>query len=167
MRKNGRNEAVMPIRAERKNRGWTVYTMAKKLRAAADRPSDVPDLETICRNIRRWEKAGSDVSERYRYMYCRAFDRTETELFGSEPPDIIPGPAGNSMPSSTGTVTSEDHEGNRYLVVTLPPGAQRIVIDLISTGEGEVTDTRPRPVPRLAIVRDAEDTAKPRGEANG
>jgi hypothetical protein len=158
---------VMPIRAERKIRGWTVYTMAKKLRAAADRPSDVPDLETICRNIRRWEKGGSDVSERYRYMYCRAFDRTEPELFGSGPPGIIPGPAGSTMPPAAGMVTSEDHGGNRYLVVTLPPGAQRIIIDITGTGGGEVTGTEPRPVPQLTIVRDAEDTARPEGKAHG
>lgn len=157
----------MPIRAERKSRGWTVFTMAKKLRAAADRPSDVPDLETICRNIRRWEKGGSDVSERYRYIYCWAFDRTESELFSTGPSGIIPGLTGSTMPPAAGMVTSEDHGGNRYLVVTLPPGAQRIVIDITSTGEGEVTDTEPHPIPQLAIVRNAEDTAGPEEEANG
>jgi transcriptional regulator with XRE-family HTH domain len=80
---------VLPIRAERKGRGWTVVTMAKKLRDAADDPQrDVPNLECIRHNIYRWESGGCDVSERYRYLYCRAFGRTEWELFGIEPPSI-------------------------------------------------------------------------------
>jgi hypothetical protein len=47
---------VLPVRAERKGRGWTVATMARKLRDAADDPErDVPDLESIRHNIFRWE----------------------------------------------------------------------------------------------------------------
>jgi transcriptional regulator with XRE-family HTH domain len=80
---------VPPIRAERKGRGWSVATMAKKLREAADDPQrDVPDLEGIRHNIFRWESGGSGVSERYRLLYCRAFGRTEWELFAIEPPGI-------------------------------------------------------------------------------
>jgi hypothetical protein len=80
---------VTPIRAERKARGWTVPTMARKLRDAANDPKDVTGLESLIHNIYRWERGGVGVSERYRNLYCRAFQRTEFELFGIEPPEII------------------------------------------------------------------------------
>lgn len=82
----GDSNPVPPIRAERKGRGWIVAAMANKLYDAADDPQrDIPDLESIRHNIFRWESGGGGVSERYRYLYCRAFGRTESELFGIEP----------------------------------------------------------------------------------
>jgi transcriptional regulator with XRE-family HTH domain len=100
---------VLPIRAERKGRGWTVVAMARKLREAADDPKDIPDLEALRHNIHRWEGGGSGVSERYRYLYCRIFDRTEWELFGIEPPEIASDDDGEDrgMPYAKTSLRSE------------------------------------------------------------
>ena len=81
--------ATIPIRAERKGRGWTLVTMARKLRDAADDPRDIPSIEAVVHNIQRWEKGRGGVSERYRHLYCRVFGLSEWELFGIDPPDII------------------------------------------------------------------------------
>jgi hypothetical protein len=114
--------------------------MARKLRDAADDPRDVTSIESLVHNIHRWEGGGSGVSERYRLLYCRVFARTEFELFGIEPPSIITELSGKSTPPAAdipaGTVTSEDPSGNRYVVLVLPPGPQRIVIDVTSTDAG-------------------------------
>ncbi len=83
--------ATIPIRAERKGRGWTLVTMARKLRDAADDPRDIPSIEAVVHNIQRWEKGRGGVSERYRHLYCRVFGLSEWELFGIDPPDIIKG----------------------------------------------------------------------------
>jgi hypothetical protein len=127
--------------------------MARKLRDAAEDPQrDLPDLESIRHNIFRWESGGGGVSERYRHLYCRVFGRTEWELFGIEPParahpDLPPG----SQTAAGEVTTSEDANGNCYLVLVLPPGPQRIAIDIIVT-DAEEPSTVSQPVRRLKLV---------------
>jgi hypothetical protein len=65
----GRCERLIPILAERKSRGWSMHTMATKLRDAADNPGEVSSLDSLTRNIRRWERAGTGgMTERYRLL---------------------------------------------------------------------------------------------------
>ena len=150
---------MTPIRAERKNRGWTVVTMAKKLRNAADSPSDVIGLDSLVHSIYRWERGRHGVSERYRVLFCRVFGRTEFELFGIEPPSIITQPSGNIAPPTAGvpasTVTSEDASGNRYVVLVLPRGPQRIVIDVTSTDADDEPGAASQPARWLTVVKEA------------
>jgi hypothetical protein len=148
---------MTPVRAERKARGWTVPAMAKKLREAADDPRDVTGLESLIHNIYRWESGGSRVSERYRNLYCRVFARTEFELFGIEPPEIITeassviaDPA-NEMHASG--ITTGDDNGNQYVVLVLPKGSQRVVIDITSTEDGQELGVTSQPIPHLALVK--------------
>ena len=147
-----------PIHAERKLRGWSRPAMARKLRDAADDPRDVTSIESLVHNIHRWEGGGSGVSERYRLLYCRVFARTEFELFGIEPPSIITELPGKSTPPAAGipagTVTSEDPSGNRYVVLVLPPGPQRIVIDVTSTDAGGEPGAVSQPARLLTVVQD-------------
>jgi transcriptional regulator with XRE-family HTH domain len=104
---------VPPIRAERKGRGWTVAAMAGKLRDAAEDPQrDVPELDSLRHYIFRWESGGCGVSERYRYLYCRAFGRSEWELFGIEPPEVASDDdgEGTGVPYAKTSLRSEKRE---------------------------------------------------------
>jgi hypothetical protein len=131
--------------------------MAKKIRDAAEDPRDIPELESIRHSIHRWETGKFGVSERYRLLYCRVFGRTEFELFGTEPPEIIT-EARSNITSQTGeihasTVTADDGSGNQYVVLVLPKGSQRLVIDITSTDAEQALDAKSLPMPRLALVK--------------
>jgi len=156
---------MTPIRAERKARGWTVSTMARKLRDAADDPKDVTSLESLIHNIYRWERGGCGISERYRNLYCRAFQRTEFELFGIEPPEIIAEASSVIVESanerSASGVTTDDNNGNQYVVLVLPKGSQRVVVDITSTEEGQELGVASQPIPHLALVREPTSRANP------
>jgi transcriptional regulator with XRE-family HTH domain len=146
---------VVSIRAERKKRCWTVPTMAKKLRAAMDDPKNAPDHETIRRNIRRWERSGSSISERYRLLYCQVFGRSESYLFGTEPP------ATETDGTPADTTIPEEASGNRYVVLVLPPGHHRITIDVTGTDEENEPETEPEPARRLTIIKDQHGKQHP------
>ncbi len=62
------------LRTQRHTRGWAVWEMARQLREAGRASGDpnVPSIEAIGRNIRRWEGGVGGVSERYRLYYCKA-----------------------------------------------------------------------------------------------
>ncbi len=62
------------LREQRRARGWAVWEMARQLREAGrgSGDSNVPRIEAIGRNIRRWEGGVGGVSERYRLYYCKA-----------------------------------------------------------------------------------------------
>ncbi len=62
------------LRTQRRARGWAVWEMARQLREAGRGSGDpnVPRIEAIGRNIRRWEGGVGGVSERYRLYYCKA-----------------------------------------------------------------------------------------------
>jgi hypothetical protein len=56
-----------------------------------------------------------------------------------------------SQAAVNGVVTSEDDSGNCYVVLVLPPGPQRIAID-ITDADTEDPSTVPQPVRRLKLV---------------
>ncbi len=79
------------LRAQRQERGWNVPEMTRRLRRAAAESGDkLPAGECLWTMIRRWERGGTGVSERYRLHYCRAFG-IEPGQFG--PPGWAPATA--------------------------------------------------------------------------
>lgn len=61
------------IRGWRRSMGWDVPAMARQLRKAAGHDS-VPDHDVLVRQIRRWERKNSGVSERYELLYLKAIE---------------------------------------------------------------------------------------------
>jgi hypothetical protein len=62
------------LRAQRRERGWDVPTMARQLaRAAGASRHLLPSQECLLVYIRRWERGLVGVSERYVLLYCAAF----------------------------------------------------------------------------------------------
>jgi hypothetical protein len=57
------------LRAEREARRWTFRKLAEKLSHASSGICDVPDIESIIPQIRRWERGVSGISEHYRSKY--------------------------------------------------------------------------------------------------
>lgn len=140
--------------------------MAGKLRDAADDPKDISSTtESLRQSIHRWERGGT-VSERYRYLYCRVFGRTEFELFGAGPPGIITRPSSQNFPFDARTstrivgatddaaVASKDISGNCHVVLVLPSGTQRVVIDITSADASQPSGGS-QPVRRLTLAGDA------------
>ena len=68
------------LRAEREARGWTSRKLAEKLSDASSGICDVPDVESIIPQIRRWERGASGIGEHYRTLYCVVFE-TGPDLF--------------------------------------------------------------------------------------
>ena len=62
------------LRAEREARGWTFRKLAEKLSDASYGICDVPDVESIIPQIRRWERGASGIGEHYRTLYCVVFE---------------------------------------------------------------------------------------------
>ena len=62
------------LRAEREARGWTSRKLAEKLSDASSGICDVPDVESIIPQIRRWERGASGIGEHYRTLYCVVFE---------------------------------------------------------------------------------------------
>lgn len=78
------------IRAERRSRGWDKAEMARRLaQAAGDARHALPDHDSLLTYVKRWERGGVGVSERYRLLYCRAFGLDEEDLFPS--PAVVTG----------------------------------------------------------------------------
>ena len=71
------------LRAEREARGWTVRKLAERFSAASRARCVVPDVESMIPQIRRWERGGAGVGERYRALYCVVFGMTASELFAA------------------------------------------------------------------------------------
>lgn len=73
------------IRAERKARKWDTHAMARQLReAAGEDRHDLPEHGDLVRSIRRWESGAiALMSERYRLLYCAAFQLDEATLFAA------------------------------------------------------------------------------------
>ncbi len=70
------------LRAEREARGWTVRKLAEKFSGASRARCAVPDVESMIPQIRRWERGGSGMGERYRTLYCVVFGMS-AELFAA------------------------------------------------------------------------------------
>jgi len=81
------------LRRHREARGWTRRRLARQLTEAGQAQGELqlPDSDSMCRNIYRWERGGS-ISERYRELYCVALD-IPYGMFGVvEPGDACPSP---------------------------------------------------------------------------
>lgn len=72
------------LRAEREARRWTFRKLAEKLSDASSGICDVPDVESIISQIRRWERGASGISEHYRTLYCVVF-KVGPDLFTMSP----------------------------------------------------------------------------------
>ncbi|MEV0306565.1 hypothetical protein [Nonomuraea fuscirosea] len=81
------------VRAEREVRGWSQSDLARELiRAAANderRPTRLPSLESVKKNIRGWENEKHDVSPFYRRLCALVFDVAESDLFGGAGYDAL------------------------------------------------------------------------------
>ena len=62
------------LRGHRQARGWTNRDMASRIIDAGQAVGDksMPSLDTMCRNVRRWERGHGSITERYKLHYCRA-----------------------------------------------------------------------------------------------
>jgi hypothetical protein len=64
--------------------GWTFRTLAENLSDASSGICDVPDVESIIPQIRRWERGAAGIGEHYQTLYCVAFEMG-MELFTISP----------------------------------------------------------------------------------
>jgi len=97
------------LRDQRQAHGWTNSDMASRIidagRAAGDK--SLPSLDTMCRNVRRWERGHGSITERYKLHYCRALGVPPAQ-FGSAPaaPDTgTAAPGATLAPAIPPTVT--------------------------------------------------------------
>jgi transcriptional regulator with XRE-family HTH domain len=62
------------LRAQREERGWSRSHLARRLITAAKDAGDdtMPAVDTLRKNIYRWENDEVAISDRYRLLYCRA-----------------------------------------------------------------------------------------------
>jgi hypothetical protein len=83
------SELALWLCQERRERGWSVMEMGRRLCEAARASGDntVPGKQAMCRNVRRWESGHGGVSERYMLHYCKAFG-IQPQAFG---PALAPG----------------------------------------------------------------------------
>ena len=63
------------LRSQREARGWSRPRMARLLIDVAHARGDtqIPDLESMCHNIYRWERGASGLSDQYRLLCCHVF----------------------------------------------------------------------------------------------
>lgn len=61
------------LRTERESRGWSYRELAGKLSDASAGICPVPDTASIIPQIRRWERGGAGISQRYWTLYCIVF----------------------------------------------------------------------------------------------
>jgi hypothetical protein len=75
------------LRDQREERGWSRPDMARKLIAAAraDGDQSMPGADSMCHNIYRWERGQSDLSQRHRLNYCRAFGIKPSQFGPTQP----------------------------------------------------------------------------------
>ncbi len=75
------------LRGHRQAHSWTNRDMASRIIEAGQAGGDksMPSLDTMCRNVRRWERGHGSISERYKLYYCRALGIPPAE-FGTAPP---------------------------------------------------------------------------------
>jgi hypothetical protein len=134
-------EGEMPLsvwlRQQREARGWSGREQARRLirvgRDAGD--TAMPSLETMCRNVRRWERGHGGITERYKLHYCKTFEIPVTG-FGATAP-------GADALSPVATVSAHG------LSVSVGYVSGRLVIEIcgLETEGGE-----PEPGPGLSLV---------------
>jgi transcriptional regulator with XRE-family HTH domain len=70
------------LRQERQARGWDVPEMARRLRhAATSIDATLPSKDILIAEVRRWERGRVGVSERYKLLYCKAFEIAPAEFY--------------------------------------------------------------------------------------
>jgi len=125
------------LRREREARSWSQREMARQLIKAARETGDtsIPGIDSLYRNVHRWERGETGLTERYILHYCKALGIPAGE-FGRD----APGP-----PSHAATINVND------LSIALHHAPGRLVIEIsgLDTPEPERT---PGTDPVLALV---------------
>ena len=84
------------LRGQREAKGWTKREMARQIieagRAAGDK--SMPDVDSMCRSIRRWESGEGGLTERYRLYCCKALGIAAAQFGGGTagPAPLVPAP---------------------------------------------------------------------------
>ena len=75
------------LRQQREARAWSKREMARRIISAGKAAGDtsLPTQDHMCRNVYRWERNESGLTERYRFYYCKAFGIPVSQ-FGSQAP---------------------------------------------------------------------------------
>jgi tetratricopeptide (TPR) repeat protein/transcriptional regulator with XRE-family HTH domain len=155
--------------AERKARGWSSHKMAEVLRSTADDPDSLPHVTSLKRMLLDWEAGRKGVSERYRLLYCKAFQMTEDELFGALPLAVSQlenpsaavidsaGTSGSSLvrrpsraPEGLGAVSAHTSLSGCTAIDSPEPGPDTIVLNLLLDGKEVAV-----PISRLLLLRAA------------
>jgi hypothetical protein len=125
------------LREQREARGWSGREQARRLiRAGRDAgDSAMPSLETMCRNVRRWERGHGGITERYKLHYCKTLG-IPVAGFGVTAP-------GASALSPVATVSAHG------LSVSAGYVSGRLVIEVSGL---EAEDGEPEPGPGLSLV---------------
>jgi hypothetical protein len=81
------------LRAQREERGWSRSHMARQLVTAARDGGDdsMPAVDTLRKNIYRWENDEVDISDRYRLLYCRVLAVKPAHFGPQQAPEPTPG----------------------------------------------------------------------------
>lgn len=88
------------LRAERQARGWDIQQMVGRLRKAAAVAGDkAPGKDSLVVMVHRWENNRSGVSERYRLLYCTAFQIPASQFGLTTAPATAPAVAGDDDPA--------------------------------------------------------------------
>ncbi|MEU1729433.1 helix-turn-helix transcriptional regulator [Nonomuraea sp. NPDC005692] len=81
------------VRKERDARGWSQTELARELiKAAANdeqRPTRLPSVESLKKNIYGWETGKHETTAFYRRLCSRVFNMPESELFGGPGYDAL------------------------------------------------------------------------------
>lgn len=87
------------LRQEREARGWTKREMARRLIQAGHARDDksIPETDSMCRNIQRWERGEADLSERYALLYCQAFGIPPSQFGPGQPAEVPDTTAGSPV----------------------------------------------------------------------
>ena len=80
------------LRHQREARNWSQREMARRLiqagRASGD--NSMPSLDSMYRNVHRWERGETGLSERYRLYYCKALDIPAAQFSPHASSPVIP-----------------------------------------------------------------------------
>ena len=116
------------LRARRRDRGWDVPEMARQLAKAAGGDRDaLPGMDSLIAYVRRWERSGCGISERYMLLYCATLGIAPSE-FGS-------GNGASRQASLSGTAAGHHAVGYAALrattFITEPAGTDFAVVPAV------------------------------------
>ena len=149
------------LRQQREARGWSRREMARQLiqagRAAGD--NSLPGIDSMCHNIRQWERGQRALTERCKLHHCKALGIPPAQ-FGSAPTGTYPealAPAASLAPALPGVPQAAEppvrvfsatpHQADPHLPVPLAvayrgrqePGSGRFTVEqevLMAAHEG-------------------------------